>query len=100
MVRSAERTTSCRALRSCMPGGVPIPSGDVPSQHALDGAGVEAPQEWFGCSEFLQPPEMEQSLSGFLYNGVKVGRPRQIIGDLDTEVLKCIHLLYRGPIYG
>ena len=99
MVRSAERTTLCRALRSCLV-VFPYQAGDAPSQHALDGAGIEALQDWSGCSEFIQPPEMEQSLSGFLYHGVQVGRPRQIIGDLDTEVLKCIHPFHSGPVYG
>ena len=77
MVRSAERTTLSLSRLKVLHGGVPIPSGDVPSQHSLDGAGVEALQDWFGGSEFLQPPEMVQSLSGFLSHGVQVGRPRQ-----------------------
>ena len=56
-------------------GTVSHPGGDVPTQDALDGAGVRVPEHLERELKVSEASEEVETLSGFLHNGVQVMSP-------------------------
>lgn len=81
-------------ISSVLLGAVPKPGADVSRQDTLDGAGVivlEHPQ-W--QMEVSKSSEEEETLTGFLNQGVDVTGPCQVLSDVDTQVSETVHSLH------
>ncbi len=90
-MRSAKRTTLCRALQSWRY------YTTLNSQYTFYGPWIERFQDIWWDPEFPQLSQMVQSLPGFLDLSLNVCSPSQVLRDLYTEVLEAAHPLHRGP---
>ncbi len=92
-MRSAKRTTLCRALQSWF--------NELPyhteMQYTFYGPWIESFQDCWWDPEFPQLSQMVQSLPGFLDLCLNVCSPCQVLRDVYTEVLEATHPLHRGP---
>ncbi len=94
-MRSAKRTTLCRALQSWF---VALPyHTEMHWVNTLYGPWIESFQDSWWDPEFPQLSQMVQSLPGFLNLSLNVCSPCQVLGDVYTEVLEAAHPLHRGP---
>ncbi len=92
-MRSAKRTTLCRALQSWFE-ELPYPTE---SQYTFYGPWIERFQDCWRDPEFPQLSQMVQSLPSFLNLCLNVCSPSQVLGDVYTEVHEAAHPLHRGP---
>ncbi len=92
-MRSAKRTTLCRALQSWFE-ELPYPTE---SQYTFYGPWIESFQDCWRDPEFPQLSQMVQSFPSFLNLCLNVCSPSQVLGDVYTEVFEAAHPLHRGP---
>ncbi len=92
-MRSAKRTTLCRALQSWFVALL----YHTESQYTFDGPWIESFQDCWWDPEFLQLSQMVQSLPGFLDLCLNVCSPSQVLWDVYTELLEAAQPLHRGP---
>ncbi len=80
--------------------GITIPHWDALSQYTFYGPWIESFQDSWWDPEFPQLSQMVQSLPGFLNLSLNVCSPCQVLGDVYTEVRRCLHrgkrCLHRG----
>ncbi len=92
-MRSAKRTTLCRALQSWF--------DELPYHTEMHWVSTlsmaESFQDCWWDPEFPQLSQMVQSLPGFLNLSLNVISPCQVLGDVYTDVLEATHPLHRGP---
>ncbi len=92
-MRSAKRTTLCRALQSWFE---ELPY-HTEMQYTFYVPWIESFQDCWWDPEFPQLLQMVQSLPGFLNLCLNVCSPSQVLWDVYTEVLEAAHPLHRGP---
>ncbi len=79
------------------PAATALQSWLEPSQYTFYGPWIESFQDSWWDPEFPQLSQMVQSLPGFLVLSLNVCSPRQVLGDVYTEVLEAVHPLHRSP---
>ncbi len=94
-MRSAKRTTLCRALQSWFV--ALLYHTEMHWVSTLSMARIESFQDSWWDPEFPQLSQMVQSLPGFLNLSLNVCSPCQVLGDVYTKVLEAAHPL-QGPI--
>ncbi len=96
-MRSAKRTTLCRALQSWFVALLYHTEMHWVYVYTFYGPWIESFQDSWRDPEFPQLSQMVQPLPGFLHLCLDVCSPCQVLGDVDTEVLEAAHPLHRGP---
>ncbi len=96
-MRSAKRTTLCRALQSWFEALPYHTEMHTESQYTFYGPWIESFQDCWWDPGFPQLSQMVQSLPGFLNLCLNVCSPSQVLWDVYTEVLEAAHPLHRGP---
>ncbi len=97
-MRSAKRTTLCRALQSWLE-LFPYHTEMALSQYTFYGPWIKSFQDCCWDPEFPQLSQMVQSVPGFINLCLNVCSPSQVLWDVYIEVLEAAHPLHRGPTY-
>lgn len=74
-----------------------VPSCDTVGQDALDDAAIEIHQDVWGDVVLPQSPLEEEALVSLLYQLGASSCPGEILGDVDSQELKAVHMFHRCP---
>ena len=77
---------------------VAVPGGDAARQDAFNFASVKVFEGLRGHAEFLQPPEVEETLLRLVHHTVCVGGPFQINSYVYVKDIEAFHLLHCGLV--